>query len=126
MRWIGLLIVVLLCQKGFAQHAKPDTVFFNLYTDSLKPGTYNYINVVAKYGDRYSPLDSNELIFTADTGNFSGNEWYIAENFKGDSIKISVTHRQFPNIQLSQVIYIKKGPSAVRVKTLEEIMRSDK
>ena len=28
-----------------------DSIFFNLYTDSLKKGTYNYINVDGQFTD---------------------------------------------------------------------------
>jgi hypothetical protein len=123
-QFIGLLwILLILSNRAHSQPPRPDTVFFNLYTDSLKPGTRNYINVVAGIGNNFLPLTSEELIFKADTGRFMGNDWFIEEGFEGDSIRVTVTHRFYPEIQISRIVNIKKGPSsAIRVKTMEEVM----
>ena len=53
---------------------KVDSIFFHLYTDSLKKGTYNYINVDGKLDNgRWLPLTAKEIDFTATAGNFEGN-----------------------------------------------------
>ena len=53
---------------------KVDSLFFNLYTDSLKIGTYNYINVDGKLSNgSWLPLDSMQVIFTSSTGKMTGN-----------------------------------------------------
>src|SRR5690606_5668098 len=76
-----LFFILLIMQWQPLRAQVPDSLFFYLYTDSLKKGTFNYINVVGKYGnDRYLPLTDKDLIFTADTGNFEGNSLYIDTN----------------------------------------------
>ena len=71
------------------------------------------------------PLTEKELVFKADTGVFIGNNWFIDDSFKGDSILVTVQLRSNLNRQLSKVIYMKKGESAIRVKTMEEVLRKE-
>ncbi|MBA3674977.1 MAG: hypothetical protein H0W75_08510, partial [Chitinophagaceae bacterium] len=61
--------------SSFAWAQRIDSIFVNLYTDSLKKGTYNYINVDGLLSNgRYVPLDSTQIIFWASVGKFSGND----------------------------------------------------
>ena len=54
-----------------ASAQKVDSIYFHLYTDSLKKGFYNYINVDGKLSDgSWTPLDSTEILFTSDAGFF--------------------------------------------------------
>src|SRR5204862_5720867 len=60
--------------SGVVNAQKIEKIYVNLYTDSLKKGTYNYINVDGLLPDgSYTPLDSSEMTFWASDGKFYGN-----------------------------------------------------
>jgi hypothetical protein len=83
----------------------------DLYTDSLKKGTYNYINIDGRLADgKYIPLDSSNLIFHASAGTFSGNSLWIDKNFPQDKVDIKVTLRNDPSQHKEFTLYIKKQP----------------
>jgi len=101
---------------------KVDSIFVNLYTDSLKRGTYNYINVDGKLSNgNYLPLDSSQIFFTASAGNFSGNSLWIAPDFTGNKITISVTLKENPAQRQTFDMYIKQKPDGP-LKTVDEIL----
>ena len=70
------LLLLSLCCAGMNQlrAQRLDSLYFNLYVDSLKKGTFNYINVEGKFSDgSYLPLTSEEVEFSCDTAQFTGN-----------------------------------------------------
>ncbi len=100
-------ILVLLPNAGKAQ--KIDSIYFNLYTDSLKKGNYNYINVEGRTGTgKIIPLDSTYLILEASSGRFYGNSLWLSRETKLEKIDIKVSLRQNPSFVLNRSIYIKK------------------
>lgn len=102
---------------------KVDSIFFNLYTDSLKKGTFNYINVDGKLSDgRWLPLTAKEISFTASSGTFDGNSLFIDSSFKEKKVSIKATLKQNPAIFKEVVIYIKTTDPVERLKTTEELM----
>ena len=118
-----ILTAVVLSISMFAKGQKIEKIFVNLYTDSLKKGTYNYINVDGQLSDgRYLPLDSTHLIFWATDGKFYGNSLWIDKNFKPDRVLIKVVVRG--NMQLSKefTMYVKKKPDDEKLKTEEELL----
>ena len=118
-----LLIPVLLffCSTAFAQ--KVDSIYFNLYTDSLKKGTYNYINVIGKLSNgSYRPMDSTQLIFTSSYGKFHGNSLLLPFEPTVEKVDITVKARQNPSQTLYRTIYIKKKADDEKLKTVDEIM----
>jgi hypothetical protein len=119
--YLILLLGLAAAIPGRAQ--KVDSIFFHLYTDSLKKGTHNYINVDGKLSDgRWLPLTNKEIQFTASAGKFEGNSLVIDQGFTGDSISVKAVLKNNPAIWRQMIIYIKKIESAERLKTLEEIM----
>jgi hypothetical protein len=111
----------------FAKAQKIDSIFINLYTDSLKKGTYNYINVDGQLSNgSYLPLDSTQLIFWASQGKFSGNSLWIDKDFKYDRVLIKVLLRSNPKLSKEFTIYIKKKPDDERLPTDEELMNEIK
>lgn len=109
---------------AFAKAQKIDSIFVNLYTDSLKKGTYNYINVDGLLSNgRYTPLDSTDIRFTASAGKFHGNSLWIDQNFAEDKILIGVVLKANPAQHKEFVMYIKKKPDNERLRTTEEILR---
>lgn len=117
---IFLILITALGQVASAQ--KVETISFNLYTDSLKKGFYNYISVDGKYEDgRWMPLDSTQVKFTANTGFFKGNDIFIDSSYTGDSIIVKAVLRDNPRIWKEVVIYIRKRGFDEPLKTNDEI-----
>ena len=106
---------------------KIDSIFVNLYTDSLKKGTYNYINVDGLLDNgRYFPLDSTHLIFTASAGQFDGNSLWVEPDFKGMQISIKVVLKNNPAIVKQFEICIKQlpdGPLKTEAEVLQEMRK---
>ncbi len=104
-----LMAVVLLYARlsGFGQ--VPDSIYFNLYTDSLKKGTYNYINVEGVFPDkRILPLDTTQLVFTSSFGRFYRNSLWIPFETTVEKVDITVQLRSKPSAMIRRTIYIKK------------------
>ncbi len=120
------LLIFLLLGTGSAYAQKIESLYVNLYTDSLKKGTYNYINIDGRMpGGRYIPLDSTHLLFWASAGTFKGNSLWIDRNFNGEKIDFKVTLRSNPALFKEFSIYIKKLPDP-ELKSMDEIMKSPK
>jgi hypothetical protein len=117
---ISLLLFTVLHARG----QKVDSIFFHLYTDSLKKGTYNYINVDGKYNDnRWLPLTAKEIIFLADAGRFEGNSLFVDSNFTGTKIRVKAVLRADTAIRKSISLFIKTTPDTEPLKTKEEVMQ---
>ncbi len=120
------LLVVFLFGIQYARAQKVQQIFVNLYTDSLKKGTFNYINIDGQLSNgHYIPLDSTHLIFWASAGKFSGNSLWIDRNFAGDKVDIKVTLRSQPSLYKEFTIYFKKRPDP-ELKTMEQLMKEEK
>lgn len=88
-----------------------DSIAFHLYTDSLKKGTHNYINVDGLQSNgRWLPLTSKELEFRSSDCYFSGNELFVPADFKGKKITITAILRNKPALQIERTIWIKILP----------------
>lgn len=119
--WLLILLVILVGRTANAQ--KVDSLFFNLYTDSLKKGVYNYINVDAKLANgQWVPLTSKELNFTSTAGVFEGNSLIIDTSYKGEKVIIKATLKTNPSISREITIYIKKFHLDEKLKTVDELM----
>jgi hypothetical protein len=119
---LTLLSVVVLSSLSKAQ--KVDSIFFHLYTDSLKKGTYNYINVDGKLSDgRWMPLTSKDISFTTTAGKFEENSLVLDKEFKEEKVTVTATLKANPNISKTVTIYIKKNPDNEKLKTQEEILK---
>ena len=95
----------------------------DLYTDSLKKGTYNYINIDGKLSTgKFIPLDSTDIIFTSSAGRFSGNSLWIDRDCKKEKISIKAVLRSNPSMYKEFTMYIKKKPDDEKLKTLDELM----
>lgn len=104
-----------------------DSIYFHLYTDSLKKGTHNYINVDAKLADgRWLPLTAKQLTFTTSAGIFENNDLILDKDFTGEKITVSAVLKNDAAISRSITIYIKKNEDNERLKTTEEIMNEVK
>lgn len=104
-----------------------DSIYFNLYTDSLKKGTHNYINIVGRLaGGGYRPLGSKQLNLWCDNGTWEGNDLIINPLFEGKNIHVKATLRNNASITDSVIIWIKTIPDTASLKTEKEILNKRK
>ena len=121
-----ILPAILLIFSFAAKAQKVESIYVNLYTDSLKKGTFNYINIDGRLSNgKYLPLDSTHLIFWSSAGKFNGNSLWIDPNFAEEKVTIKVTLRNNPALFKEFTIYIKKKPDP-DLKTMDELMKKTK
>lgn len=93
----------------FAQ--KVESIHFHLYTDSLKKGQHNYINVDGKLSNgNWQPLSSKEVQFSCTSANFEGNELVIPADFKEEKVTIKAVLKTSPGAWIERTIWIKQLP----------------
>lgn len=103
---------------------KVDSIYFHLYTDSLKKGTYNYINVDGKLSDgSWKPLTAKEIQFSSSACEFSGNELILPADFKGEKITVKAVLKSNPSIWKETTIWVKIKPDPAFLPTQEEILK---
>lgn len=118
---------LLLLSAYFVSAQKVDSMFVHLYTDSLKKGTYNYINVDGLLSNgNWQPLDSNDVEFRSSAGKFHGNQLWVAPDFAGDKITIEAIlitdraqHKKFD-------MYIKRLENPSVLPSEDDIINSKK
>jgi hypothetical protein len=122
------LLLILISGLAMSLSAqKVDSIYFHLYTDSLKKGQHNYINVDGKFSDgRWQPLTSKEIDFSCTTAKFEGNELVIPVDFKGEKVTVKAVLRSNPNTSIERTIWIKKIPDPEFLPSKEEIMNGTK
>ena len=121
----NLLLIVILTAASplFAQ--KVDRIYFNLYTDSLKKGQHNYINIDGKLSNgRWLPLTSKDIQFSCPSASFEGNELVIPENFKQEKVTVKAVLKNNPAVWIERTIWIKTKPDG-ELPTKEEIMNGN-
>jgi hypothetical protein len=109
--------------SAFANAQKIESIYVHLYTDSLKKGTYNYINIDGKLDNgRYLPLDTTDIIFSSSNGKFYGNSLYLSPGCSGEKVSIKAVLKSNPAICKQFDMYIKKIPDPAKLKTMNEIL----
>lgn len=118
------LIIIFFTIFAFrAKAQKVESIWFNLYTDSLKKGVYNYINVDGKLADgTYQPLMSTEVTFSSSTGKWDGNSLIIDTACKQDSIVITACLKEHADVKKKVTIYLKKIVTEPTLKTEKELL----
>ena len=110
MRYTFYIFMLLLAGK-MATAQKVDSIYFHLYTDSLKKGRHNYINVDGKLPNgRWLPLTEKEVIFSSDKGHFEGNELVLPAELPDLKVTVSAVLRSAPAIHIERTIWIKQMP----------------
>ncbi len=117
----SIFLTWIVCGSVFAQQI--DSIYFNLYTDSLKKGTYNYINVIGKMSNgSYRPLDSMQVIFSTSYGTFHGNSLLLPFEPTVKKVSITVTLKSNASQVLRRTLYIKQAEENNNLKTVDEII----
>jgi len=122
---MGKILVVLgfMMITNAVSAQKVDSIYFHLYTDSLKKGFYNYINVDGKLSDgTWTPLDSTQVLFISDAGFFKGNDLFIDSSYKAETVRVKAVLKSNPSVHKEVVIHIRKRGFTEPLKTNEEIM----
>lgn len=102
---------------------KVDSIYFHLYTDSLKKGVHNYINVDGKLANgRWMPLTSREIDFTSSAGQFEGNDLVLPMDFKPEKVTVRAVLKSNTAVWREITIWIKIKPDDEKLKTSEEIL----
>ncbi|HTD92430.1 MAG TPA: hypothetical protein VK644_01410 [Chitinophagaceae bacterium] len=116
------LFIVMFCGGLHAQQV--DSIYFHLYTDSLKKGTHNYINVDGKMSDgTWLPLTEKQVQFSSTACEFSGNELIIPSGYNGESITIKAVLKSRPATWKEITMWIKKKPDPAILPTKEDVMK---
>ena len=117
------LLIIFLFTFSVSKAQKIESIYVNLYTDSLKKGTYNYINIDGRLSNgKYIPLDSTQLIFSCSYGKFYGNSLLIDRDCKVEKVDIKVTLKTDPSLHKEFVMYVKKKEDG-KLPTMEEVLK---
>jgi hypothetical protein len=121
------LLAVILFLGVFKSNAQQiDSVYVNLYTDSLKKGTYNYINVDGLLDNgRFMPLDTNHVIFKSSHGKFYGNSLWIDTNINVAKVDIQLILKKDNRVIKNLEMYIRTKEEET-LKTEEELLNEMK
>jgi len=119
------LFALLISFTFLGKAQKIDSIYFHLYTDSLKKGTHNYINVDAKLADgKWKPLSAKEVTFTTSYGTFDGNELILPAECTVQKLTIKAVLKSDMGLWREITIWIKKKPDDERLPTTEEILKN--
>ena len=117
------LFSLLIGSAIFGNAQKVDSIFFHLYTDSLKKGTHNYINVDGRTSDgKWKPLTGKDIDFTSTYGKFEGNELILPDDPTVEKLTVKAVLKANPAVWKEVTIWIKKKPDPA-LPTKEEILR---
>jgi hypothetical protein len=106
----------------FAQ--KVDSIYFHLYTDSLKKGRHNYINIDGKLSNgQWQPLSAKEVQLSSNVGAFEGNDLVLPANMKQEKVTVKAVLKSNPAIWREVTIWIKTVPEPDKLPTNEEILK---
>ena len=118
------LILLLVC-AGFSVKAQQvDSIYFNLYTDSLKKHVHNYINIDAKFSNgTWLPLTAKDIAFSASEGRFEGNSLILDSGCTAKKVTVKAVLKSNPAIWKEVTIYVKTTESTERLKTIDEVLQ---
>lgn len=118
-----LLLLFFSASISIVHAQKVDSIYFHLYTDSLKKGQHNYINVDGKLSNgRWLPMTAKDLQFSSSHGTFDGNELFIPVDFKEAKLKVKATLKSNPSVWIEKTIWIKTIPDPDILPGRDEIL----
>jgi hypothetical protein len=102
-----------------------DSICFHLYTDSLKKGVHNYINVDGKLSDgKWIPLTSKEILFSCNAGKFEGNDLILPIDFKEENVTVRAVLKNNTSNRKEIIIWVKKKPDDEILPTKNDVLNS--
>ena len=117
------LFIILIFSVVIGNAQKIDSIYFHLYTDSLKKGTHNYINVDGKTSDgRWLPLTSKEITFTSSYGTFEGNELILPNEPTVQKVTIKAVLKSDPKTWKEITVWIKRKPDDELLPSKEDML----
>ena len=120
-----LLSIFLISSAILSNAQKIDSIYFNLYTDSLKKGTHNYINIDGKTSDgKWRPLTSKDITLTSSYGTFEGNELILPDPCTVEKLTIKAVLKSNPSTWKEVTVWIKKKPDDEMLPTSEEVLKN--
>ena len=120
---LSIVITIFFSTTIFSQ--KIDSISFHLYTDSLKKGQHNYINVDGKLSNGlWQPLTSKEIQFSSSACEFQGNDLVVPPDSKEEKIKIKAALKSDPAIWKEVTIWIKKMPDPDSLPGLDQVLKN--
>ena len=119
------LSTVLILSAFLSNAQKIDSISFHLYTDSLKKGTHNYINVDGKTSDgKWMPLTAKDLTFTTSYGTFEGTELVLPDNPTVEKITIKAILKTNPKLWKEVTVWIKRKPDDEMLPTTDDVLKN--
>ena len=117
------LLMIICTISAFAKAQRVDSIYFNLYTDSLKKQVHNYINVDGKLSNgAWLPLTDKDILFTSSVGKFDGNSLILDSSCTDKKVTIKAVLKNNPAIWRAVTIYVKTTADNERLKTMEEVL----
>ncbi len=124
MKRLVSLVLLIIGTATYGKAQQIESIEFHLYTDSLKKGVYNYINIDGKMSDgTWRPLNSKQVQFSCNTGNWDGNSLIIDSSYNKDSIVVTAILKGNTAMQKTVTIYMKKNLTNPQLKTEEELLK---
>lgn len=119
------LILFLLVAASFpAKAQEPDSIFFNLYTDSLKKGSWNYLNVEGRIAQgKIVPLSARSILLKTSTGKVEEMSVWLDWNTTADSVVVEVWLKSNPALTSKTVIWIKKFDPQLNVPQTDSLLQ---
>ena len=119
------LSTILILSAFLSNSQKIDSISFHLYTDSLKKGTHNYINVDGKTSDgKWMPLTAKDIAFTTSYGTFEGTELVLPDNPTVEKLIIKAILKTNPKLWKEVTIWIKRKPDDEMLPTTDEVLKN--
>ncbi|MBS1760616.1 MAG: hypothetical protein JST23_10885 [Bacteroidetes bacterium] len=120
------LLIAFIVVPAFSQK-KVENIYFHLYTDSLKKGQHNYINVDGQLANgRWLPLTTKDITLSCKEAEFDGNELIIPIDFKEEKVTVSATLKANPSLTIEKTIWIKQKPDEEFLPSAKEVMQGNK
>jgi hypothetical protein len=117
-----IVVLMFLTAYGVSSAQKVDSIYFHLYTDSLKKGFYNYINIDGKLSNgSWIPLDTTQVRLISNTGFFKGNDLFIDSSYTDQTVTVKAVLKTNPAVWQEATIFIRKRGFDEPLKSKAEI-----
>lgn len=121
-----VLLLLFFVAAKIVSAQKVDSIYFHLYTDSLKKGFFNYINIDGKTADgKWMPLSTNEVVLTANADSalkFDRNDLFIDSAYANETVTVKAVLKENPKVWKEVTIYIRKRGFDEPLKSNQELL----